>query len=174
MSRKAHIAEQVYIYSFFSFLEKLTMSAPVPGIVVKHGECGNIIGDITRAVTSLTIPVSNCSSPGGAGHATYFYGSPTAETAAIQYVVSHFLEKLLAVPVVPGSPVAEMAMVDELIRYMKTASFAEAEVFTGIPEAPGGWIAGGHFRAPTITAIAAARHSIVNVLLQLKIKIRFP
>ena len=80
---------------------------------------------------------------------------------AIQYVVSHFLEKLLAAAVISGSPAAEMAMVDELIRYMTTTSFAEAEVFTGIPEAPGGWIAGGHFRARTITAIAAARHSIV-------------
>ena len=161
------------------------MSAPVPGIVAKHGgggggECGNnIIGDITRTVTNLTnlIPVSNSSNSGGAGvHATYFYGSPTAETAAIQYVVSKFLKKLLAAPVAPGSPVAEMAMVDELINYMETTSFGEPEVFTGIPDCSGrgSWIVGGIFHAPTITAIAAARHSIVSVLLQFKIKIRFP
>ena len=149
------------------------MSAPAPGIVIKHGEGPNIIGDIARSVTSLTIPVSNCSNPGGASHATYFYGSPTAETAGIQFVVSKFLEKLLASPVIPGSPVAEMAMVDELIHYMKTTPFPVAEVFSGIDDGSG-WITGSHFSAPALTAIAAARNSIVNVLLQIKIKIRFP
>jgi len=117
--------------------------------------------------------VSRQGAPGGAGHhATYFYGSPVAERAAIEFVREKLLAKLFAVPVVPADVQGRIALLDELRAYVEGLALDDKEVFRNISD-PAGWVAGGHFRAPTTAGFAAARNAFLALLQFRKLHVRF-